>query len=108
MGGCHAASLGKNWYCAINPELTRGDWDNLRHMLGATTPDRRHWGKRNVFAPVGKDIASMHRLEKAGLVKRGKSYQGTTYFHATLTACQALGMGRVSTKRALQGRLDEN
>ena len=85
----------------ITPEespITRLDLDNLRHMVAA---DARNAGYRNHFAPGGEDIASMLRLEQAGLVIQGRPYEETHFYHATLLGCKAAGLSRAATRRAL-------
>jgi hypothetical protein len=80
--------------------ITVGDLDNLRHMVGAAS---RTPGFRNHFAPGGKDVDSMLRLEAAGLVIRGRRYEETFFFHATEAGCKVIGMSAAATKRALCG-----
>jgi len=87
----------------IEPYPNNDDLDNLRHMLGATTDvKKRDWGYRNRFAPGGKDIESMQRLENAGLVIRGRPYHETHFYHATARGCEAVGLNPAQTERALE------
>lgn len=69
------------------------DMVNLRHMLGIGSHiKKRQWGYRNHFAPGGADIQSMERLESAGLVRKGRPYEETYYYHATEAGCRAAGL----------------
>lgn len=87
----------------IEPVVSDDDLDNLRDMLGATTyVKKRDWGYRNRFAPWGKDIESMQRLEQAGLVIRGRPYHDTHFYHATARGCEAVGLNKAQTERALE------
>ena len=78
------------------------DMDNLRHMLGARSDQKkRNWGYRNHYAPGSSlDVQSMERLELAGLVERGKPYYEAHFYHATEKGCAALGFSPTQTKRA--------
>ena len=76
------------------------DLDNLRHMLGIrqSTP-RKDFGFRNYFNSTesGPDYESMLRLERQGLVIRGRR----CYWHATRAGCLAVGLNEKQIKRAL-------
>ena len=88
----------------LDPIVTDEDIDNLRHMLGARNDQtKRYWGYRNHFAPGGgPDEKSMERLESVGLVKRGRPYHETYYYHATEQGCATLGFSQAQTRRALR------
>jgi hypothetical protein len=74
-------------------QLKPNDRSALWHMLGIDfrRPSSK-WGFRNCYAPGGDAIASMERLERHGLVVRGRKYGETNYFHATLAGCLAAGL----------------
>ena len=79
------------------------DRDNLRHMLGIGSHiKKRQWGYRNHFAPAGVDLQSMERLESAGLVRKGRPYEDTHYYHATEAGCVAAGLNPAQIKKAMQ------
>jgi hypothetical protein len=82
----------------LNASITLGDLEHLRHAVAA---GERRAGYRNHFAPGGLDVASMHRLEAAGLVVRGRRYQETYFFHATAAGCHVAGLSAAATTRAL-------
>ena len=77
------------------------DVENLRHMLGATYPNKqREWGYRNYYcANLGNK--SMERLEQAGLVIKGRVSGNQAYYHATETGCKTAGLDARQTRRAL-------
>ena len=76
------------------------DLDNLRHMVGAKD---KNPGYRNVFAPGGENVASMKRLEVAGLVIQGRVFvDDVHYYHATQLGCRAIGLSNAAIKRALR------
>jgi hypothetical protein len=82
------------------------DMDNLRHMLGARSDNRkRDWGYRNHYctSPGGDAYDSMVRLEAAGLVKKGRVGVVNVFFHATEAGCRAIGFDDKQTKRAVYG-----
>lgn len=85
-------------------KLTAADLDNLRHMLGARSDNRKHdWGYRNHFCAStrGEDYESMVRLERHGFVKMGRRNLLNIYFHATEEGCKALGFNEKQINRAL-------
>ena len=85
-------------------DLLAADFEKLKHMTGCQSRyPKRLWGFRNHFAPGGKDIESMERLEKAGFVNRGSRYYETNYFHATEAGCKAIGMKPAQIKNAMGG-----
>jgi DNA-binding PadR family transcriptional regulator len=55
-----------------------------------------------VVAPGGDDVKSMERLEAAGLVRRGRPYHETHYYHATEKGCEVAGLNKTQTKNALE------
>lgn len=76
------------------------DMNNLRHMLGARSTDKkRDWGFRNYFncGPESSDYPSLERLLTVGLVRRGHR----DYYHATYAGCRAVGLNEKETQRAL-------
>jgi hypothetical protein len=79
--------------------ISVADIDCLRHAVAA---GHRLPGFRNWYAPGGADVDSMHRLESAGLMARGRPYAETHYFHATKEGCRVAGLGPTATRRALQ------
>lgn len=84
--------------------LDDNDMNNLRHMLGVGSHiAKREWGYRNHFAPGGDNIKSMERLETAGLVRRGRPYRETHYYHATEKGCKAAGLNKKQTNNAMGG-----
>ena len=79
------------------------DMGNLRHMLGIGSHIKnRQWGYRNHFAPGGADIQSMERLESAGLVRKGRTYEETHYYHATEAGCVAAGLKPYQIRKAME------
>lgn len=86
----------------IKKVLINADYDNLKHMTGCSSRYmKKEWGFRNHFAPGGKDVESMERLESAGYVVRGSRYHETNYFHATKEGCKAIGMSWFQIRNAL-------
>jgi hypothetical protein len=84
------------------------DMENLRHTLGIGPHiKKRQWGYRNHFAPGGTDIQSMERLEEAGLVRKGRVYEDTHYYHATEVGCIAAGLKPYQTRKAMESWDDE-
>jgi len=88
------------------PSAQRGaelleDVENLRHMLGATYPNKqREWGYRNYYcANLGNK--SMERLEQAGLVIKGRVSGDQAYYHATEAGCKTAGLDARQIRRAL-------
>jgi hypothetical protein len=79
------------------------DMENLRHMLGAQVGSpKKQWGYRNHFA-TNADDASMARLEKLGLVRKGRGIPGgLVYFHATEMGCSIAGLDKKQTARAME------
>lgn len=78
----------------------------LIHMLGAGDHiNRRSRGYRNYFCAEvgGPDHQAMVVMENAGLVRRGYTINDgrDQIFHATLEGCQAAGLSRAATKKAL-------
>ena len=86
-------------------EVTDKDMDKLRHMLGAI-PGRypkKKWGWRNYFCAGSAGNESMQRLVAAGYAEQGHTMEGgSTYFHATVAGCKAVGMGPAGIKRAFE------
>jgi len=79
------------------------DLSYLRHMLGIGEHiKKRHWGYRNHFAPGGVDIQYMERLEAAGLVRKGRVYEDTNYYHATEAGCVAAGLKPHQVRKAME------
>jgi len=82
----------------------------LRHMLGAPVKRRRGSlpGYRNRFCAGARgDVADQLRLmADAGLVIADRPmYDGAgQYFHATAAGCEAIGLSKAATKRAIRGR----
>lgn len=77
------------------------DVENLRHMLGATYPNKqREWGYRNYYCANLGD-KSMERLEQAGLVIKGRVSSDQAYYHATETGCKLAGLDARQIRRAL-------
>jgi hypothetical protein len=87
-----------------NSDITDNDLLKLKRMLGATIDiARKNWGYRNHFAAGGSDIIIMEKLLDAGLVYKGRKYNDTNYFyHATIAGCEAIGLTKTETKRALE------
>lgn len=87
----HTVEPGTTWMG--RPRTLSEDLENLKHALGARDDqraDRR--GYRNHFATDG-DNPSMARLERAGLMRRGREYApGKFYFYATLAGCREAGL----------------
>lgn len=84
--------------------VTVDDVSKLRHMLGMRSHiARRSWGYRNHYAPGPDDVSAMERLVSAGLVARGRPYQGAHFYHATEAGCRAAGLSKAATRRALEG-----
>lgn len=81
----------------MSDQLTE-DFDNLRHMLGATGKPR-DFGFRNYYntSDGGPDVESMKRLQAMGLIVPGRP----NYWHATEKACRVLGFNEKQIKRAL-------
>jgi hypothetical protein len=79
------------------------DMDSLRHMLGASVgSSRTQWGSRNYYATEPNDL-SMGRLERLGLVRRGRAIPGgMVYFHATPLGCTIAGLDAKQKSRALE------
>lgn len=90
-------------------ELSKKDFDNLKHMLGICKHiKRRNWGDRNHFAPRGDDIQSMKRLESAELVWQDREYDNGVYvYHATLRGCIIIGLPLPQTRRALGRHVED-
>lgn len=89
---------------SVLSDLLDVDYENLKHMTGCDSRyPKKQWGFRNHFAPGGKDIESMERLEFVGHVIRGNKYYDTNYFHATESGCKAIGMKPMQIKNALNG-----
>ncbi len=81
--------------------INDSDMENLRHMLGIGSHiKKRQWGYRNHFAPGGADIQSMERLEFSGLVRKGRAYEETHYYHATEAGCVAAGLKPYQVRKA--------
>lgn len=83
--------------------------DHLRHMLGAGSHiPRGSRGYRNYFCASvgGYDHIVMQEMEAAGLVRAAHTInQGKSqYFVATLAGCQAIGLGKAATRRALDSK----
>lgn len=77
------------------------DVENLRHMLGATYPNKqREWGYRNYYCANLGD-KSMERLEQAGLVIKGRVSGDQAYYHATELGCKTAGLDARQIRRAL-------
>lgn len=89
---------------SITPDELTEDLDNLRHMLGARSDNRKHdWGYRNHYcASTNSDgHASMKRLESLGYVRQGRSDLINTFYHATEAGCRAIGFTQKQIGRAL-------
>ena len=83
--------------------LSDADIENLRHMLGIGSHiKKRQWGYRNHFVPGGADIQSMERLELAGLVRKGRPYEDTHYYHATEDGCAAAELKPYQIRKAME------
>lgn len=87
-------------------EVTKEQADLLTHTVGAGPHiKRRNHGYRNRFcAEVGsKHYAAMREMERAGLVTSvGAINEGRdVYFMATLAGCEAIGLSKAATKRAM-------
>ena len=78
------------------------DMDNLRHMLGARSTDKkRDWCYRNYYcANVGDE--SMERLAQQGLVIKGAEGRDQVYWHATEAGCKAIGLTDKQIKKAFK------
>ena len=78
--------------------------DNLRHMAGADQRySRAMWGFRNHFCAGGEDMMSMLRMERLGLVIRGKKMQDLQFFHATEAGLKLIGFDSKQIEKALSG-----
>ncbi len=78
----------------------------LTHMLGAGRHlKQRMHGYRNRFCAEvnGEDYQAMLEMEAAGLVcAGGKINEGRDqFFHATRAGCEAIGLSKAATERAL-------
>jgi len=84
-------------------DITEKDIQNLKHMLGADSRYKKsQWGFRNRFAAGGDDIASMERLEAAGLVREIKSsIFSDRFFVATVEGCKHLGFNKKQIANAM-------
>lgn len=94
-------------------DITDEDVFRLRRMLGMDS-HRSLWGYRNRFAPGPNDIASMERLEEAGLVMKGGVYKPALdpaeqahFYHATLAGCRLVGLTATEIKRAMRVCMEE-
>ena len=82
----------------------------LRHMLGAPRKRRRGLlaGYRNGYCAGARDADAdqLWLMADAGLVVSGRSinYGTDQYFHATAKGCEAIGLSKAATKRALKGK----
>jgi len=82
----------------------------LRHMLGAPVKRRRGSlpGYRNNYCAGfgGDDDSQLRLMAEAGLVVAGGAinYGADQYFHATAAGCEAIGLSKAATKRALRGK----
>lgn len=99
------AQHGKCEHCRLTASLEEGDLDKLRFMLGATAHHAKtRWGFRNHYLCNMQDLATMQRLELAGLATAGATLLQLRYFHATLDGCRAAGLDRAGIARALKVR----
>jgi hypothetical protein len=69
-------------------------------MVGADH-DRRP-GYRNHYCPAASCVASMQRLEAAGLAVKGRQYGDDYTYHATEAGCKAAGLDEAGVKRCLE------
>jgi len=79
----------------------------LTHMLGAGSHVKKsQHGYRNRFAAEvdGEHYKDMLAMQEAGLVEAGPTINRGTMqlFGATLAGCQAAGLSKAATKRALE------
>jgi len=89
--------------------ITEQDLNILQHMLGIREAFPRDiWGFRNYYAPGPIDALSMERLQTAGLIRPGRPYNETTYFHATEAGCKRAGLTEKQTKTALDRYAQED
>jgi hypothetical protein len=89
----------------MSDKITADDIGNLKHMLGAESHiPRRDWGYRNHFAASlgGPDEESFKKMERMGLVTRGRNTESLIFFHATEVGCMAAGLDSRQIKRALE------
>ena len=86
-------------------KLTFAQLENLRHTVGAVSNIKKSdWGYRNHFAssPGSDDDKVMQSLHDLGLVV--PSAQGAlNFWHATIPGCEAAGLNKNQSRRAVYG-----
>lgn len=83
--------------------ITADDMGNLRHALGATNQKEfKNWGYRNYYAAATCDVPSMERLVESGFMVKGRYCADEHHYHATKEGCQAAGLDKRQTEKALR------
>jgi len=62
----------------------------------------REKGFRNHFAAGSDQIKDMENLKEKGLVIKGATGNGLTFYHATKLGCEMAGLNEKETARALE------